>query len=71
MSDFKPLSPDRVEMLKQVLGQVGDDSGDGDRAVVVDRQTGNVVGAAADPDQLSPDRVNAIARFDRHYGRGG
>lgn len=66
MSDFKPLSPERLQLVNRLLGSVGDDPADGERAVAVDRETGDVVGAE-EPDKLNPDRVNAIARFDRHY----
>jgi ubiquitin-protein ligase len=66
MSDFKPLSPDRLQLVNRVLGSLGEDADDGRQSLVVDRETGNVVGED-EPDKLNPDRVNAIARFDRHY----
>src|SRR5438067_1175002 len=66
MSDFKPLSPDRLQLVNRVLGSLGEEPADGQESLVVDRETGDVVGAE-EPDKLNPDRVNAIARFDRHY----
>jgi hypothetical protein len=61
-TDFRPLTAERARQIRDMLRE----SSTNDRAVVLEKDTGRVVGTS-ELSHLNQDRVNAIAKFDRHY----
>lgn len=63
MSEFNPLSRDRVEQIKRAISSSEADG----RALAFDSKTGECAGPVQVVTPTPDDRRNVISRFDTHY----